>query len=165
MIFPKQLPYVTFYIPDAEQYYQLGVSGCEFKFTFEPYYTREAISAKRDTKMRGMRFDMDFTFAQTQDHSTMRSLWNNIYALPNSEIRMYLMEIDLIDAYADYFSVITRDFVANHTYSNTIGRHGYNMSFTSALPDLGIGVAYLINEDGVFVLTNEGERIYVDLVY
>lgn len=165
MIFPKQLSYVTFEIPEAERFYELTVSGAQFGFTFEPFYSREAISAKKKTSFRGMRLDMSFSFNQTQDHDIIRQFWGDVYALPNSEIRMYLKKQDDIDIYQDFFRVVTTDFIANHTYSNTIARHGYEMSFTSILTEIGIGLDFLINEDGVFVLNNDGQKIYVDLVY
>lgn len=164
MIFPKQLTHVTFYIPDNGEYYELAISGGELRFSAEPFYSRDAISAKKQYLLRGLRIDMDLSFQQSLNHDTIRALWNAIYLYPNGEMQMYLRPQEDVDIYTDYFVVLATDFAANHTYSNTIGRHGYNMRFSTVLPDIGIGLAYLVNTDEVFVLNNDSEKIFVDLV-
>lgn len=164
MIFPKQLTHVTFYIPDNDQYYQLAVSGAEIKFSVDQFYSRQAISAKKQFLMRGLRLDIDLSFQSTLNHDVIRGLWNAVYLYPTGDIRMYLRAEDDIDVYTDYFVILATDFVANYAYSNTIARHGYNMRFSTILPEIGVGLAYLVNTDEVFVINNESEKIFVDLV-
>lgn len=164
MIFPKQLTHVTFYIPDNDQYYELVVSSAEIKFSMQPFYTRDAISARKEFSLRGLRLDMDLSFQQTLNHDTIRALWNAIYLYPNGDMQMYLRDQSSIDVYTDFFTVLATDFVSNYAYSNTMGRHGYNMRFSTVLPEIGIGLAYLVNTDEVFVLNNDSEKIFVDLV-
>jgi len=53
--------------------------------------------------------------------------------------------------------------LARTTVSNTIARHGYEMSFTGVFPDIGIGLAYIITNDEFLYLTNDGDRYIVQL--
>lgn len=164
MIFPKKLEYVTFYLPEAQTYYELAVSSSQLRFNVEPFYSREAISAKKSFSIRGIRFNLEINFDQTRQHQSIVNLWNDIYAEPDNKINLYLRKQDEITAATDYFEVLTGDFTASTSYRNTINRGGYNMSFTSVITDFGIGLVYLVDVDEVVILNNDSEKMLVNLV-
>lgn len=163
MILPSKLPYVTLYLPDADSYYEFAVSSSQIRFALESFYQRESISAKKDTLLRGFRLDMDINLDQTIDHETMRAFWNQLYAESSQEAYLYLRKEDDIEPETGNFQVTLGSFLAKTTASNTISRHGYEMSFTGVFPAIGIGLAYIITNDDFFYLTNDGDRYIVQL--
>lgn len=163
MIFPKTLPKVTMYVPDSEQYYELGVFASRLNFSLESFYQREAISGSRDYKPRGVRFDMSLSFDQTQNHDTLREFFNELVTIQDGHIRMYFTEQSNITDTTDYFDVLNSDFAASLNYDNQIRKHGYSLSFTGKTADIGIGLFYIIMNDGDFVLNNEGQRLLVQI--
>jgi len=163
MIFPAKLPYVTMYVPDADQYYELPVFASRLNFALESFYQREAISGSKDYKPRGVRFDMSLSFDQTQNHDTLREFFNQLVTLQDDPIRVYFMREQEIDEDADYFNMLNNDFAASLKYENQIRKHGYNLSFTSRNYDLGIGVFYIITNSEDFVFNNAGRRLLVQI--
>jgi len=160
MIFPNVLPFVTFYGEDTETYYELPVANAAMRFQVENYYDREAISAKKDFRIRGIRFAVDLAFDQTMDHDVMRDLVNAMQV--NSTMSFYMQkEID-IDQTTDFVQIISTSFASDLNYNNQIRQHNYRMSFTGTISDFGIGLYYVIDNDGFFVLTNDGSRIIAD---
>lgn len=164
MIFPKKLEYITFYLPESETYYELAVSSSQLQFNMEPFYNREAISAKKSFSIRGVRMNLEVAFEQTRQHQMVVDLWNDIYSEPNSIIQVYLKRQEDILPTTDYFDVLISDFVASTNYRNTIGRTGYTMNFTSVITDFGIGLVYLVDVDEVIILNNNSEKMLVNLV-
>lgn len=163
MIFPKTLPKVTMYVPDSEQYYELGVFASRLNFSLESFYQREAISGSRDYKPRGVRFDMSLSFDQTQNHDTLREFFNELVTIQDGHIRMYFSsQEDIVDT-TDYLSLLNSDFAASLKYDNQIRKHGYNLSFTGRFPELGIGLFYVITNDEFFVLNNAGQKLVVQI--
>lgn len=163
MLFPRVLPYVTMYVPDADQYYELAVNSSRLNFALESFYQREAVSGKRDYKPRGVRLDMGLSFDQTQNHDGLRGFFNEIVGVQDTAIRLYLKRQDEIDSTTDYLDVLNSDFAASLKYDNQIRRHGYNLSFTGRFADIGIGFFYLITNDGDFVVNNAGQRLVVTI--
>lgn len=158
MIFPKDLPYVTLYLPTRNEYFQLSVSGAQTTFTSELFYSREAISAKKDVKISGLRIDMSLSFEQTLQHETIRRFWNGLYAESSQTVYLYFEQESDIDSNTDYIELVLSDFLASMRYSNQIGRHGYTMSFTGILREFGIQISYIIFGDGSFVIDGAGNR-------
>lgn len=164
MIFPRTLPFVTAYIPDTDQYYELPVFASRLNFALESYYQREAISGSKDYKPRGVRFDMSLSFDQTQNHDTLREFFNEMVETQNTEIRMYFSSQAGITDSEDYVSVINDAFAANLDYQNQIRKHGYSLNFTGKIIDEQAGVFFVITDDGDFVIDNQGQRIRVQVV-
>ena len=163
MIFPKTLPYVTMYVPDADTYYELPVFASSLNFALESFYQREAISGMRDYKPRGVRFDMSLSFDQTQNHDTLREFFNQLVTIQDEPVRMYFTAQSNIESTTDYFDVLNSDFAASLKYDNQIRKHGYNLNFTGRNYDIGIGLFYILMNDGDFVLNNEGQRLIVQI--
>lgn len=164
MIFPKRLQYVTVYLPEAEQYYELEVSSSRIEFVIEPFYNRQAISAKKDFSIRGVRMNFELSFEQTRQHNVIRDMWNDLYSESQGLIRMYLRSQSDIDVSTDYFEVLVADFVSSTSYRNTISRTGYTMNMTSVITDFGIGLVYLVDNDEVIILNNDSDKMLVNLV-
>ena len=163
MIFPRMLPYVTMYVPDTDQYYELPVFASRLNFALESFYQREAVSGKRDYKPRGVRFDMSLSFDQTQNHDTLREFFNQLVTVQDGKIQLYFTQRSNIESTTDYFEVLNSDFAASLNYENQIRKHGYNLNFTGRNYDIGIGLFYIIMNDGDFVLNNEGQRLLVQI--
>ena len=163
MIFPKTLPYVTMYVPDTDQYYELPVFASRLNFALESFYQREAISGSKDYKPRGVRFDMSLSFDQTQNHDTLREFFNQLVTVQDSPVHMYFQKQEDIINSTDYLEVLNSDFAASLKYENQIRKHGYNLNFTGRNYDIGIGLFYIIMNDGDFVLNNEGQRLLVQI--
>jgi len=163
MIFPAKLPYVTMYVPDADTYYELPVFASSLNFALESFYQREAISGMRDYKPRGVRFDMSLSFDQTQNHDTLREFFNQLVAIQDEPVRMYFTSQSNINSTTDYFDVLNSDFAASLKYDNQIRKHGYNLNFTGRNVDIGLGLFYILMNDGDFVLNNEGQRLIVQI--
>lgn len=163
MIFPKTLPKVTMYVPDSEQYYELGVFASRLNFSLESFYQREAISGSKDYKPRGVRFDMSLSFDQTQNHDTLREFFNELVTIQDGHIRMYFSSQEEIIDTTDYLSLLNSDFAASLKYDNQIRKHGYNLSFTGRFSELGIGLFYVITNDEFFVLNNAGQKLVVQI--
>jgi hypothetical protein len=163
MIFPAKLPYVTMYVPDTDQYYELPVFASRLNFALESFYQREAISGSKDYKPRGVRFDMSLSFDQTQNHDTLREFFNQLVTVQDSPVHMYFQKQEDIINSTDYLEVLNSDFAASLKYENQIRKHGYNLEFTGRFSDLGIGLFYILTNDGGFVLNNEGQRLVVTI--
>ena len=163
MIFPRTLPFVTMYVPDADEYYELPVYASRLNFALESFYQREAISGMRDYKPRGVRFDMSLSFDQTQNHDTLREFFNQSVTIQDEPVRMYFTSQSNINSTTDYFDVLNSDFAASLKYDNQIRKHGYNLNFTGRNADIGIGLFYILMNDGDFVLNNEGQRLIVQI--
>ena len=163
MIFPRTLPYVTMYVPDVDTYYELPVFASRLNFALESFYQREAISGMRDYKPRGVRFDMSLSFDQTQNHDTLREFFNQLVTIQDEPVRMYFTAQSNINSTTDYFDVLNSDFAASLKYDNQIRKHGYNLNFTGRNVDIGLGLFYILMNDGDFVLNNEGQRLIVQI--
>jgi len=164
MIFPKTLPFVTAYILDTDQYYELPVFASRLNFALESFYQREAISGSKDYKPRGVRFDMSLSFDQTQNHDTLREFFNEMVQVQDTEIRMYFSSKQGITDPQDYIGVINDSFAANLNYENQIRKHGYSLNFTGRIVTENQGVFFVITDDGDFVVDSQGERIRVQVV-
>ena len=151
------------YVPDSDEYYELPVYASRLNFALESYYQREAISGMRDYKPRGVRFDMSLSFDQTQNHDTLREFFNELVTIQDGTIRMYFTERSNIEDTTDYFEVLNSDFAASLKYDNQIRKHGYNLNFTGRNVDIGLGLFYILMNDGDFVLNNEGQRLIVQI--
>jgi hypothetical protein len=168
MIFPASLPVVTFYFPEQDTYYELTISGAQTTFQAESFYQRESISAQKQTKFRGLRFSLSMSFSQSNQHSLMRDFWNAVYdeiQQGGDEIHVYLKAQSSIADDDDYFELVPNDFLANLAYRNTIGRHGYDLSFTGKItvPEItGVDVIFVIVDNGDFVINDAGEFIIVE---
>lgn len=163
MIVPSTLPYVTLYLPEADEYYEFGVSSSQIRFTMDAFYEREAISAKRSSSFKGFRLDMGIQLEQTDNHDLMREFWNNLYEESSNEIQLYLRRESTIEDRTPAFDVIIDSFVAKTNIRNTIARHGYDLSFSGIFPDIGIGLAYVITNTEFLYLTNDNEKYIVQL--
>lgn len=168
MIFPHQLPKVTFYLPQLNTYYELTIYASSMRFIAESFYSTEALSAKKYNPLRGFRLEVDLSFDQFMSHSLMRNFWNDIYneyQTGGDEIHLYLMAQSDIDNDSDYLEVTATQFLADFAYKNTIGRHSYNLSFTGkiTLPEITeVQVFYVIVENGDFVINTAGDNIVVE---
>lgn len=168
MIFPASLPVVTFYLPELDEYHEITISGAQTSFQAESFYQRDAISAKKSTKLRGLRFSVDMSFEQSTQHDTIRDFWNSIYdeiQAGGDEIHLYLKAQSSIAGDDDYFELIPNDFLANLAYRNTIGRHGYDFSFTGKItvPEItAVDVIFVIVQNGDFVINLAGDNIIVE---
>jgi hypothetical protein len=163
MIFPEKLPYVTLYLPDTGTYYELTVSGAQARFAVEPFYNRQAISAKNDLKFAGYRTEMEFTFDQTRSHDVILDFFNDLYTEAPDYALLYLRDEASITPYTTGIEVTLQDFLSRANYRNTINRHGYTMSFTGRSRDFGIGLAYLVDYSEVPYLNYDNERYLVRL--
>ena len=166
MIFPTSLPVVTFYLEGLNEYHELTVQNASTEFKFEYFYSREAISAKRRVKISGVRFDFSMSFNQTREHDKVRDFYQalyNEYTSGNSRVRLYLTEQSSIGNQTDYLQVAVGDMNAFFEYRNQVRRHYYQISFTGVFSEFGIGLAFIIDNDGNFVFNNEGRRIMTQL--
>lgn len=168
MIFPAQLPKVTFYLPELDTYYELNIYASSMRFVAESFYTTEAISARKYNPLRGFRLEVDLSFDQFMSHSTMRNFWNDVYneyQAGGDEIHLFLKAQSDIENDSDYLEVTVTQLLADFAYRNTIGRHGYNLSFTGkiALPEITeVDVVYVIVQNGDFVINTAGANIVVE---
>lgn len=160
MIFPNLLPKVTFYNPVTGNYHELEVSNAGMRFQMEQYFDRESISARKHVKTRGLRFAVDLTFNQTLSHDAMRDLLNEIMVYPS--MRLYLSAQSDIDANTDSLDILSTSFSADLNYRNQVRNHGYSLSFSGSIVDSKVGVFFVVDNLGVFILTNDGSRIVVD---
>lgn len=166
MIFPTVLDNVTFQLVSLNQYHQIGVSSSTMRFSFEPFYSKEAITGRKRVSFRGVRFDGDITLDQTTEHDTIRDLYNDIYqelSVAGGSVRLYFTESASIGQQTDYIDVVMEPNLANMTYSNQVRRHSYRLGFSGLFPTFGLGIAYVIDNDGNFVFNNDGTRIFVIL--
>jgi len=168
MIFPAKLPKVTFYLPEQDEYHEMTIFASSMSFIAESFYSKEAISAKKIQPLRGFRINLNFSFDQYMSHSSMRDFWNSIYDEYNSggdEIHLYLMAQTDIEDDSDYLEITMTEFLADFAYRNTIGRHGYNLSFTGkiSLPEITeVDVSYVIVTNGDFVIDTAGNFIVIE---
>lgn len=159
MTFPRTLPIVTIEVPDSGTFYELPVYASRMSFGLESFYQREAISAKKDYAPRDLRFNMSLSFDQTQNHDTLRDLFNELVEVQDGAIRMHFSTQDEISD--NYIEVINEGFAAAMNYENQIRKHNYNLNFTAVFA--GGLFAFVIDNDGFFVLDNSGNRIKVQL--
>lgn len=161
MIFPNLLPNVTFYNPVTDRYYELDVSTANMKFEMEQHYSVESLSARKIVKTRGLRFSVDLVFSQTGQHDVMRDLLNEICQYPS--IKLYLTKESDIEEGVDSLDILSTSFSADLNYGNQIRRHGYSLSFTGYIVDSKVGTFFVVDNLGVFILTNDGSKITVDV--
>jgi hypothetical protein len=106
---------------------------------------------------------MSLSFDQTQNHDTLREFFNQLVTVQDSPVHMYFQKQEDITNSTDYLEVLNSDFAASLKYENQIRKHGYNLEFTGRFSDLGIGLFYILTNDGGFVLNNEGQRLVVTI--
>lgn len=158
MIFPNNLPAITMYLDGTGLYYELPVNASKTEVSAEFYYNREAISAKKDVKMSGLRIDIEASISQAISHEEIRAFFGDLYSEPSGKARLYLKAKDGIDNTDNYFDVLVTDLVANTSYRNTINRQSYDFKFTGVTRDASIITGFVITNDGFYYLTNEGDR-------
>lgn len=166
MIFPATLPLVTFYMVRLDEYHELPVSSCETTFSFESFYAREAISAKKRTKFNGMRFEMIMGLDATTKNADFRSFFNAMlyeHYAGNGRMRLYLRSQASIGVESDYIDVTATQSALNHLCRNQITRTAYNISVTGEFAEVGMALAYIIDNDSNFVFNNDGRRIMAQL--
>lgn len=163
MIFPDTIPAITMYLQGTDTYYEFPLSGGTTNLTTEYHYSRESISGKKDVKLSGFRIDIDVTINQTLNHAEIRQFWGDLYAESSGVARLYLNAKDSIDNTDNYFDVLVGDFVSRTSYTNTINRHSYDLSFTGQLREVTIATAFVITNDGFYYITNEGDRYIFEL--
>lgn len=166
MIFPANLGVVTFYLEGLDEYHELIVSSSQMGFAFETFYNRETISAKKRIKFNGVRYSMSLTYEQTRQHDAVRSFYDRLYVESADEyarVRLYLTSQASIGEQTDYLDVLLGSMDAFLGYRNQVRRHYYTMAFDGQFPEVGLGLAYVIDNDGNFVFNNEGRRISTQL--
>ncbi len=166
MIFPANLSVVTFYLEGLDEYHELDVASSEMAFNFETFYLREAISAKKRVKFSGVRYSMSLTYEQTRQHEQVRSFYGRLLdetADGYARVRLYLQDEASIVFDTDYIDVSLGSVNSFLEYRNKIRRHYYTMSFDGQFPQVGLGLAYVVSNDGNFVFNNEGRRIFAQL--
>lgn len=164
MIFPSDLPLVTFYLEGLDEYHEVGVFASSMEFKFEPYYLKEAVSASKKVKFRGVRFDMRLSLDQTRSHGDLKAFYESAMkecVEGNGRIRLYLVKESVIEAQTDYLQVVVENLESVFSVKNHVGRQSYQMSFSGLFSEMGIGLAYVIDNDGFFVFNNEGRRMVV----
>ena len=158
MIFPNKLPAITMYLDGTGLYYELPVNASKTEVSAEFYYNREAISAKKDVKMSGLRINIEASISQAISHEEIRTFFGDLYSEPSGKARLYLQGKDGIDNADNYFDVLVTDLVANTSYRNTINRQSYDFKFTGQVRDLAFATGFVITNDGFYYLTNDGFR-------
>ena len=166
MIFPANLSVVTFYLEGLDEYHELDVASSQMGFQFETFYLREAISAKKRVKFSGVRYSMSLTYEQTRQHDKVRAFYGRLLeetADDYPRVRLYFVTESSIDEETDYIDVSLGSVNAFLNYRNQVRRHYYTMSFDGQFPEVGLGLAYIIDNSGNFVFNNEGRRIFASL--
>lgn len=164
MIFPANLSLVTFYLEGLDEYHQLDVSSSQMSFNFETFYLRETIGAKKRVKFSGVRYSMTLTYEQTRQHDKVREFYARLLeetADGYPRVRLYFIEESSIVFDTDYIDVSLGDLNSFLGYRNQIRSHYYTMSFDGQFPEVGLGLAYVVTNDGNFLFNNEGRRILV----
>lgn len=170
MIFPAHLPKVTFYLPIEDVYHEINVASASTRFDLERYFDREAISGRRQASVRGFRFECDFQFEQTTQHATFVDLYDDMYTEivvnGGQYIDLYLTnETQASTATVSPVRIVANEVLIRNTFSNTIGRFGYNLSFSGHLveADLELGeIAFVIDNNGDFVITSGGDFVIIE---
>ena len=166
MIFPATLPLVTFYMVRDDAYHELPVSSCQTVFSFETFYSREAISAKKVTKFNGMRFEMRMSLDASTRNADFRSFFNAVLAehdAGNGRMRLYLRAEASIGEQNDYIDVSPTESLVNHFCRNQITRTAYDISVTGIFAEVGMALAYVVDNDGNFIFNNDERRIMAQL--
>ena len=161
MIFPNEIPSITFFSPRNNQYYELSISYARTNFSIVDFYTRESISGVKDYKPKGIDFSCDLSFDLSVDHEVMRLLINEMMLSPNMDL--YLSPRDDIGSSSDSLQVISTSIAANLLYRSQRGLHGYSMSFYGNITQESIGVFFVIDNSGIFILTNDGSKILTNV--
>lgn len=166
MIFPPSLDVVTFYLEGLDEYHELTVASSQMSFRFETFFFREAISAKKQVKFSGVRYSMSLQYEQMLQHNAVRTFYKRILDETlggSARVRLYMTQESLIVDQTDYIDVSLGSVESFLDYRNQVRRHYYTMSFEGQFPEVGIGLAYIIDNDGQFVFNNEGRRIFAQL--
>ena len=164
MIFPANLNVVTFYLEGLDEYHELDVSSSQMGFSFETFYNKEAISSKKRVKFSGVRYSMTLTYEQTKQHDKIREFYGKLLSETTNgypRVRLYFVRESSIVFDTDYIDVSLGDLTSFMNYRNQVRRHYYTMSFDGQFPEVGLGLAYVVTNDGNFLFNNEGRRILV----
>lgn len=160
------LPFVTLHFPWINTYHEIKVSASECLFEVESYERKEAVSGMIDFKARGIRFSMNLYFDQTVQHDLFRHAMSQMnYHYRVDKVRVYLMALSEIGQQSEYIDILPDSLRSSLSYSDQIRRHSHSMSFVGYVPAIGIGLFYVVDNDGNFIFTNNSTRIVAEVSF
>jgi len=164
MIFPANLDVVTFHMRRRNVYKEFFVDKSEVRYDFENYYSRNSISGRRLNRFAGVRFSMTLIFDVTKDHDAIRDFYRVLYddyVDGFSIISLYLVpESEIIDT-TTFLEIQLGNLNSFLDYRNQVRRHYHQMNFFGMFAEPGIGLAYVIDDQGNLILNHEQNRVMV----
>lgn len=156
-------------MPNLDVYHEINVFAANMSFGLEKYFDREAISARRVSRVRGFRFSCSMNFEQTTQHPTFVDLYDDMYEEIIVEggqyIDLYLTDQASVGGGVSPVRIVADDWFIRNTFSATIGRFGYNFSFTGHLSeaDIQLGeIMFVVDNNGDFVITSGNDFVIIE---